>query len=658
MHIKKLEICGFKSFVDRTVIHFDHDVIGVVGPNGCGKSNVVDAIRWAMGEQSAKALRGKAMGDVVFNGSETRPPAGFAEVTLTFDNSDPTMAQQLPLQYRDYSEIAVTRRAYRGDGSNDYFINKTPARLTDVDEVFLGTGVGRQAYSIIEQGKIGVIVSARAEDRRGLIEEAAGITKYKARRRQAENKMNLTRRNLVRVGDIVSEIERQVGSLKRQAAKARRFLRYRSELEHLMLWEASHKLLELIVLHAVAENSRAELTTKVASDRTEVDTRDAENEVLRQQAQDVEQQTERAQNAAFISDNDVRECETRQERAAERYVQLSGRLAQAQSEQLELERKATALDDERQDLASQLETVKHEQQSEQGHVQIEIDKLQALQLETDTANGRLATLRHDEAGAVASIARGEAELAGFEQRSSEMTQRQQRLSAELDRLAEEQGQLESQRETLTKQVAQLVSRKHAMCDARDALQNELPTLRDDVRERGTAVEEQRAELNRRSNRLQALEEVSERMEGVGAGVRNLLQSGDPALGGIIADRIEVPADFTAAVAGLVGDRLQCVVVDDLDRALELLRGLAAERQGRATIIPRQPSSATDPAHQPTPDLLTPAPSDTDDGVIGLLIDQVSFAPEDAAVVRALLGNALVVSDADCAKRLSAHQLPG
>src|SRR5262245_1602729 len=185
MHIKKLEICGFKSFVDRTVIHFDHDVIGVVGPNGCGKSNVVDAIRWALGEQSAKALRGKAMGDVIFNGSESRPQAGFAEVTLTFDNGDPAMAQQLPLEYREYPEIAVTRRLYRGDGENEYFINKTPVRLRDVTDVFLGTGVGRKAYSIVEQGKIGLIVSARAEDRRVLIEEAAGITKYKARKRQA-----------------------------------------------------------------------------------------------------------------------------------------------------------------------------------------------------------------------------------------------------------------------------------------------------------------------------------------------------------------------------------------------------------------------------------------------------------------------------------------
>src|SRR4051812_28114341 len=247
MHIKKLEITGFKSFVDRTVIHFDSDVIGVVGPNGCGKSNIVDSIRWCMGEQSAKHLRGRAMSDVIFNGSEHRGPHGMAEVTLTFDNGDPEIAATLPLEYREYAEIAVTRRLFR-DGASEYLINKTQVRLKDVTDLFLGTGVGTKAYSIIEQGKIGLIVSAKAEERRMLIEEAAGITKYKARKRQAEQKMELTRQNLLRVGDIVSEMERNLASLRRQAAKAERYVAYRRELEDLTLHEAAHKLLELTAL--------------------------------------------------------------------------------------------------------------------------------------------------------------------------------------------------------------------------------------------------------------------------------------------------------------------------------------------------------------------------------------------------------------------------
>ena len=223
MHIKTLEIAGFKSFVDRTVIHFDHDVVGIVGPNGCGKSNIVDAIRWCLGEQSAEHLRGRAMEDVIFNGSESRGPHGLAEVTLTFDNTDPRFVELVPPEYRDYPEIAVTRRLFR-DGTSEYLINKTQVRLRDVTDLFLGTGVGTKAYSIVEQGRIGQIVSARPEDRRLLIEEAAGITKYKERKQQAERKMELTRQNLLRVSDIVAEIDRTRASLKRQVAKAERYL--------------------------------------------------------------------------------------------------------------------------------------------------------------------------------------------------------------------------------------------------------------------------------------------------------------------------------------------------------------------------------------------------------------------------------------------------
>jgi chromosome segregation protein len=242
MKIKKLELVGFKSFVDRTVLHFDHDVLGIVGPNGCGKSNIVDAIRWCMGEQSARHLRGRSMEDVIFGGSDSRTPHDFAEVTLTFDNDNPA---EMPLEFKEYAELAVTRRLHR-TGESEYLINKTQVRLRDVTDLFLGTGAGTKAYSIVEQGKIGLIVSARAEDRRLLIEEAAGITKFKSRKKQAEKKMELTEQNLLRVGDIVAEIDRNLASLRRQAAKAERFVAYRNELEDLQLHEASHRYLELV----------------------------------------------------------------------------------------------------------------------------------------------------------------------------------------------------------------------------------------------------------------------------------------------------------------------------------------------------------------------------------------------------------------------------
>ncbi len=647
MHIKKLEICGFKSFVDRTVIPFDHDLIGVVGPNGCGKSNVVDAIRWVMGEQSAKALRGKGMSDVIFNGSETRPQGGFAEVAITFDNSDPVMAQALPLEYRDYPEISVTRRIYRGDGANEYFINKVPVRLRDVTEVFLGTGVGRKAYSIVEQGKIGLIVSARPEDRRILIEEAAGITKYKARKRQAEAKMDLTRGNLTRVNDIVSEIERQLGSLKRQAAKAERYVRYREELDDLLLWEASHRLLELVACTTVVKNEVDDSSERVRSERTMVDTRDAEIEVMRQEAKSKEAKAERAQNDAFLSDNDVREEQTRIERASDRFDHLDARLSQARVEQAELEEKERATAEEQRALREQLEAVENEQTRERELVESEARELEALKQQAERDELELTSHRTQMSNAAAAIARAEAELVGLEKRAAETEERRGRLELELARLEGEHAGLLRKRDEVNEHVRHLVDRKQAMCDARDALGAELPSLRLEVLAREKTLDEERGVLHGKRSRLRALEELAERMDGVGAGVRHLLETGDASLRGLVADRIEVPAEYTAALAGLIGDRLQCVIVDDLDHALELLRSLAVDRRGRATIIP---SHILPASHPP------PATIFGDEGVIGLVADRIRFDPADTTVVRTLVGDAVLVENAEVAQRLRRHEL--
>src|SRR5215217_5039892 len=215
MHLQSLELVGFKSFADKTNLQFHEGVTAVVGPNGCGKSNVLDAVRWVLGEQSAKALRGGEMADVIFNGTDSRKPLGFAEVSLTFTDC----AQELGV---DWHEVRVTRRVYR-DGNSEYLLNKTVCRLRDIQSLFADTGVGRSAYSIMEQGKIDLILSSRPEDRRTVFEEAAGITKYKGQKKEALRKLEATEANLLRIGDIIKEVKRQIGSLQRQAGKARRY---------------------------------------------------------------------------------------------------------------------------------------------------------------------------------------------------------------------------------------------------------------------------------------------------------------------------------------------------------------------------------------------------------------------------------------------------
>src|SRR6185503_7255747 len=276
MRLKRLEMIGFKSFAQKTVVELNPGVTAIVGPNGCGKSNIVDALRWAMGEQSARHLRGHQMEDVVFSGSDSLPATGMAEVSIVFDNDD----GRSPAEYSSLSEIMVTRRLFRS-GESEYAINKTDCRLKDVIDLFLGTGVGSKAYSIVEQGKVDELVNSKPEDRRSLIEEAAGTSKYKSRKIVAEKKLERTQQNLLRVSDIVREIERQIRSMELQAKKAERYRTLRAELKGK---ELAFTVLQRDAFHQEIGRQESQLRgveNQLAEHLAQLHAKDAESEAVR-----------------------------------------------------------------------------------------------------------------------------------------------------------------------------------------------------------------------------------------------------------------------------------------------------------------------------------------------------------------------------------------
>src|SRR5688572_13763246 len=293
MYLKNLTVLGFKSFADKTGLNFQPGVSAIVGPNGCGKSNVSDAIRWVLGEQSAKALRGGEMADVIFNGTDGRKPLGMAEVSLTIGGVDDDHLKAAGVEIA-YNEVTITRRVFR-DGGSEYFINKTPCRLKDIQQLFMGTGIGRTSYSIMAQGNITQILSSKPEDRRMIFEEAAGITKFKSQKKEALRKLEYTDQNLLRVSDLIREVKRQIGSLQRQAGKARRYKALLQELQHLDTQLARH---HYDVLQAEI-GQRLQATDHL---RTEIEVSSAnllrsEDEImqLRQQLSELEHEISQAQ---------------------------------------------------------------------------------------------------------------------------------------------------------------------------------------------------------------------------------------------------------------------------------------------------------------------------------------------------------------------------
>ncbi len=585
MKIRRLEISGFKSFADRVVFSFDDGITGVVGPNGCGKSNVVDAIRWAMGEQSAKHLRGRSMEDVIFSGSESRPPTGMAEVSLTFQND----GRLVPPQYAGFGEITVTRRLFR-DGESEYQINKAACRLLDITELFLGTGVGTRAYSIIEQGRIGLIVSAKPEDRRTIIEEAAGVTKYKARRKQAERKLDATEQNLLRLSDLVGEVGRRLQGLERQAKKAERFRELRGDLKRLELLSACRQWMaakeqEGAGARELADASDAETVTQAQVARLEAALSAERLQLLgdERKVQELADRSHGVDKQLRLAEQELEFAKREREAIAARQVQHEEEMGLLGVRVELLSREEEGLHAERQKLTDATADDEAKQAQAELALQQATEQIHAAQ---QAVEGE----RHQAVSVLTRLANHRANLVNLERRKQDLSARLHKASTESEQLAARSQEIGRQREELSQKLQQSQAHRRALHERRAAQEEELQQGSLDRRETEALLIRLREELADRRSRLTSLLELQKNFEGYGRGVKAILLRDEDerrrdGVYGLVADVLRTDARHERAIEAVLGERLQLVLVESHAAGLRAVDYLRQAAQGRASFVP-------------------------------------------------------------------------
>ncbi|MGJ8634515.1 MAG: chromosome segregation protein SMC [Luteolibacter sp.] len=632
MYLKSLEIQGFKSFADKTTFEFATGVTGIVGPNGCGKSNVVDAIRWVLGETSAKALRGGEMADVIFSGTEKRKPLGMAEVTLTMADCEKSLKV-------DFNEVAITRRVFR-DGRSEYRLNGTLCRLRDFHDLFMDTGIGRSAYSIMAQGQIDQILSSKPEERRAVFEEAAGITKFKREKKDALRKLEYTEANLLRVSDVLAEQERRMNSLKRQVAKARRFQSLSSD----------HRILDTHLAHkrySEITAARAELTTSIRS-------LDAQDSHLSIQLPEKEEAVTEARSAARLFESELAELRqqlnTHQNALAaahariafnnERKTELEGRISQNHSDisstkeklaQQEFDFTAAndALDDLNRRIASQeIELQKQEEQTVSAR-----ESRANLQTALRNSRGEANTAQTLIASMQAKIESALAQLEGNRDRARQLAEEEQRLNLGIEEHIAQQTQI-------TALVSETGNKLGELEETFQLAERTYQHTRGDLDAARTAATESNKILAQRSARHEAVKQLVASGEGFAKGTQNLLKGLDnakefkPAINGVLANFIQADDTAARAIEAALGAKLQTVLVADSTIAETLIQRLTEKKLGQAAILPKN---------------LVPALSGTQietlpSGATAWALDKVKSEPEVAAIIEQLLEKTLIVPD--------------
>jgi len=633
MKIKRLDISGFKSFVDKVSLDFQQGITSIVGPNGCGKSNVVDAIRWVMGEQSAKNLRGKSMEDIIFGGSESRKPLGMAEVSVVFSTDD----GRVPAKYLNYSEIQVTRRLYR-DGESDYFLNKTPCRLMDITELFMDTGVGARAYSIIEQGKIGMILHSKPEERRFLIEEAAGVTKFKARKQVALKKIDLTRQNLLRIGDIMAEIRRQLNSLQRQVKKAERFREYREELREIEVAATVRRFMALDAAKAEVEESLRQNISRSTALTADLEQRELGLDERRLALVERERSLAEAQEAVFTLKGEIQGYESRIEFQRKELEGLERQEERLSAELAVLEHQLAAAGEELARLVEQSGSYAVEAAGEEGTLATCEKELEEMVAAERELAAELEGVRRELFSVLAEVAQLNNQRTAAARRLESLAERTERNRREVLLLNERFVESSGRATELEQAVAVLCNQKAGLQERLPVLARRETGLRERLAELDREIASRRDEQSRKSSRLHSLQELEAQFAGYGQGVRNLLLAKRfmGRFAGVIADFVETSPQFETALEAVLAERLQYVVCPEEADAFEALAYLSESGGGRCSLVVGIPSL---PAGDTVPDAVP-------------LLSRVTIAEGQSAVVKQILAGSYLVDDLAAACALS------
>jgi chromosome segregation protein len=641
MYFKQLELFGFKSFAEKTCLQLEKGISAIVGPNGCGKSNIGDAIRWVFGEQRMRVLRGQHMEDVIFAGSDERHPLGMAEVTLVLDNSD----SSLPLEY---NEISVTRRLFRS-GESEYYINKQPCRRKDVVELFMGTGVGADSYSLIEQGRIDLLLSSKPEERRYIFEDAAGIIKYNSRRDAALRKLERADANLLRLQDTIIEVRRRINSLKRQASAAQRYRQLRDDLRSTELKLALFKyqrldaeFTEMTARAKQLRDSLQEVSAKETGHETEVERArlamlELEKTLSRsnEQSHDLQSQIEKSESQIALLREKIAAIDSREKRdlaEIEELKALLDGLAKEHQQTTEKEREALVCASEAQ-RELQAKTALLDRLSEQlALCESEIENLRSLSL--DKLNKKVNL--KNELGTV------DTNLDMLSRRKTRLLERKSQLEESVqqyeNRLSETSNMTKSLRAALASLSSEINS-VTATIASREAELEQSVTERDSIRD----------SLSAARSKLASLEELRDKFEGYDEGVRTIMlarQQGNPQADGVlgtVAEIIHAEREQEAAIEAALGHRLQHIAVRDIETAHRCAEMLESSRTGRASVIPL--SSLNSNGH-------TPELPPLDGCVLGKAIDKITCDETVRPLAQMLLGSTLIVDSLDNAISLA------